>query len=221
MLLKCHTRRRTQMVKDKITLCRQMLPESAGVEHDDALSEVVGFLEACRPRMVDLVEAGMGGALGEDIFANCLQVCKTKAPKRAPSYDTVYRTFTINARACLASVPWKACRVSVFFTSNRSSAHPVSVRFFHLGDRWFGFIHGTKWAWESKGSNQSAHFVSGMRRAERPTCKPLCMIPMIPWYRVRLRVVYQARYLVHRTHTAYRKRCMVEGRCPRPDAANV
>lgn len=59
-----------------------MLPESAGVENDDALSEVVGFLEACRPRMVDLVEAGMGGALGEDIFANCLQVCETKAPKR-------------------------------------------------------------------------------------------------------------------------------------------
>eukprot|EP00904_Undaria_pinnatifida_P013217 jgi/Undpi1/9025/HiC_scaffold_26.g11485.m1 len=63
-----------QMVKDKITLCRQMLPESAGVDKDDALSEVVGFLEACRPRMVDLVEAGMGGALGEDIFASCLQI---------------------------------------------------------------------------------------------------------------------------------------------------
>lgn len=63
-----------QMVKDKITLCRQMLPESAGVERDATFSEVVGFLEACRPRMVDLVEAGVGGALGEDTFAKCLQV---------------------------------------------------------------------------------------------------------------------------------------------------
>lgn len=62
------------MVKDKITLCREMLPESAGVERDAAFSEVVGFLEACRPRMVDLVEAGVGGALGEDTFAKCLQV---------------------------------------------------------------------------------------------------------------------------------------------------
>lgn len=62
------------MVKDKITLCREMLPESAGVDKDPALSEVVGFLEACRPRMVDLVEAGVGGALGEDTFAKCLQV---------------------------------------------------------------------------------------------------------------------------------------------------
>lgn len=66
------------MVKDKITLCRQMLPESPGVEHDEALSEVVGFLEACRPRMVDLVEAGIGGALGEEKFAKCLQVCANR-----------------------------------------------------------------------------------------------------------------------------------------------
>ena len=77
-----------QMVKDKITLCRQMLPESAGVDKDDALSEVVGFLEACRPRMVDLVEAGMGGALGEDIFASCLQVRGTNPP------TCVFCTFT-------------------------------------------------------------------------------------------------------------------------------
>lgn len=69
-----------QMVKDKITLCREMLPESAGVDKDPAFSEVVGFLEACRPRMVDLVEAGVSGALGEDTFAKCLQVCYICAP---------------------------------------------------------------------------------------------------------------------------------------------
>lgn len=34
-----------QMVKDKITLCREMLPETAGVDRDAAFSEVVGFLE--------------------------------------------------------------------------------------------------------------------------------------------------------------------------------
>lgn len=33
------------MVKDKITLCREMLPQTAGVERDAAFSEVVGFLE--------------------------------------------------------------------------------------------------------------------------------------------------------------------------------
>lgn len=36
-----------QMVKDKITLCREMLPETAGVDRDAAFSEVVGFLEVC------------------------------------------------------------------------------------------------------------------------------------------------------------------------------
>ena len=34
----------------------------------------VTMYQACRPRMVDLVEAGVGGALGEDTFAKCLQV---------------------------------------------------------------------------------------------------------------------------------------------------
>lgn len=34
--------------------------------------------QACRPRMVDLVEAGVGGALGEDTFAKCLQVQHTR-----------------------------------------------------------------------------------------------------------------------------------------------
>lgn len=51
-----------------------MLPQSSGIDKDEALSEVVGFLEACRPRMVDLVEAGIGGSLGEDTFNKCLQV---------------------------------------------------------------------------------------------------------------------------------------------------
>lgn len=102
---------RTQMVKDKITLCRQMLPESAGVDKDDALSEVVGFLEACRPRMVDLVEAGMGGALGEDIFANCLQVCQTNPLKLVP-YAVRHKytaSFAPTPGPCLASVSLKAC----------------------------------------------------------------------------------------------------------------
>ncbi len=38
--------------------------------------------QACRPRMVDLVEAGVTGALGEDTFAKCLQVWPSRG---APS----------------------------------------------------------------------------------------------------------------------------------------
>jgi hypothetical protein len=44
-------------------------PPRVGIEHDDTLAEVVGFLEACQPRMVDLVEAGMQGMLGEDLLS--------------------------------------------------------------------------------------------------------------------------------------------------------
>eukprot|EP00953_Heterococcus_sp_UTEX-ZZ885_P007458 4520-Heterococcus_DN1.PRE.1 len=37
-------------------LCQQMMQHSPGVEHDDVLKELIGFLEACRPRMVELIE---------------------------------------------------------------------------------------------------------------------------------------------------------------------
>ena len=39
------------VVVEKIKLCREMLPESPGIQQDDALAEVIGFLEACRDRM--------------------------------------------------------------------------------------------------------------------------------------------------------------------------
>lgn len=62
------------VVEEKIKLCREMLPESPGIQHDDALSEVIGFLEACKPRMVDLIEAGMQGMLSEDVLSTALHV---------------------------------------------------------------------------------------------------------------------------------------------------
>uniref|UniRef100_A0A7S2W1F0 VHS domain-containing protein n=1 Tax=Rhizochromulina marina TaxID=1034831 RepID=A0A7S2W1F0_9STRA len=61
-------------VEEKIKLCREMLPESPGIEHDEALSEVVGFLEACQPRLSDLIEAGMQDILSEDILSYTLHV---------------------------------------------------------------------------------------------------------------------------------------------------
>jgi hypothetical protein len=52
------------VVVDKIRLCRELLVESPGIETDEVLSEVVGFLEACRDRMAELIEAGTHGMLG-------------------------------------------------------------------------------------------------------------------------------------------------------------
>jgi hypothetical protein len=51
-----------------------MLPESVGIAGDDLLAEVVGFLEACQGRMLELVEAGTNGLLSEEVFEECLRV---------------------------------------------------------------------------------------------------------------------------------------------------
>lgn len=57
------------VVVEKIKLCREMLRESPGIEHDDALADVIGYLEACKDRMTELIEAGAHGLLGEDMLS--------------------------------------------------------------------------------------------------------------------------------------------------------
>ena len=53
---------------DKLSLCDTMInpkngDPSTSVNEDASVRQVVGFLEACAPRMVDLVEAGKLGCL--------------------------------------------------------------------------------------------------------------------------------------------------------------
>ena len=50
-----------------------MLQVSAGIQTDEALAEVVGFLEACRDRMADVIEAGTQGLLNEELLAKCFR----------------------------------------------------------------------------------------------------------------------------------------------------
>ena len=64
-------------VIEKINLCTEMLgplTSSYQVDQDESLMAVVGFLESCVPRVRDLVEAGMTGALEEDTVVKCLTV---------------------------------------------------------------------------------------------------------------------------------------------------
>jgi hypothetical protein len=68
-----------ETLKEKMELCDAMLNPGAGdpspsLKTSEAMLAVVGFLEACAPRMVELVEAAAQGALSEDIFAQCLDV---------------------------------------------------------------------------------------------------------------------------------------------------
>lgn len=65
------------IVIEKINLCTDMLrplTSSSEVDRDESLLAVIGFLEACVPRVRELVEAGMTGALAEDTVVKCLTV---------------------------------------------------------------------------------------------------------------------------------------------------
>lgn len=63
------------VVAEHVSLLESMLPNSPGIAEDEAMSEVVGFLEACRLRLASLVEVGMAGGLGDaDTVAHLLAV---------------------------------------------------------------------------------------------------------------------------------------------------
>jgi hypothetical protein len=67
------------VVKEKIHLCESILYPGEGLptpslKDNEGLLSVIGFLEACAPRMVELVEAGTQGALSELVLMECLAV---------------------------------------------------------------------------------------------------------------------------------------------------
>jgi len=59
---------------ERNTMCQEILLVSPGISKDDLLRESIGFLEACRDRMVDLINAGAQGTLSEDMFALVLKI---------------------------------------------------------------------------------------------------------------------------------------------------
>ena len=62
------------VVVEKIKLCREMMVESPGIAEDEALADVIGFLESCRDRMSELIEAGAHGLLSEELLMKALQI---------------------------------------------------------------------------------------------------------------------------------------------------
>jgi hypothetical protein len=63
-------------LSDQILLCQSMLSSATTTASsstpDEALLTVIGYLEACVPRMIDLIEAAAQGALKETTFEECL-----------------------------------------------------------------------------------------------------------------------------------------------------
>lgn len=85
-------------LQEKLDLCQSMLQPGDGtpapsLKNNDALLGVIGFLEACAPRMVELVEAAAQGALSEDVLCQCLDV-NDQLVKQLADIDTYSFTET-------------------------------------------------------------------------------------------------------------------------------
>jgi hypothetical protein len=94
-------------LKEKMELCDSMLNPGAGdpklsVKNSEAMLAVIGYLEACGPRMVELVEAAAAGALSEEVFAECLSV-NDRLQKQLADVETAALTET-GASTTAASV---------------------------------------------------------------------------------------------------------------------
>jgi hypothetical protein len=92
-------------LQEKLDLCQSMLQPGDGtpapsLKNNDALLGVIGFLEACAPRMVELVEAAAQGALSEDVLCHCLDV-NDKLVKQLADIDTY--SFTENSASTTAA----------------------------------------------------------------------------------------------------------------------
>ena len=68
-------------VLEKVDLCNSMLRPGGGdrvasisKKEDASVLAVIGFLEACAPRMVQLVEVAAQGSLSESVLMKCLEV---------------------------------------------------------------------------------------------------------------------------------------------------
>ena len=99
-----------QTLAEKMDLCDFMLNPGAADPKLSMKSEsmlaVIGFLEACAPRMVELVEAAATGALSEEVFAECLSA-NDRLQKLLEDVDTATITET-TASTTAASAPASA-----------------------------------------------------------------------------------------------------------------
>jgi len=63
------------ILSEQINLCIEMLRKGVKIDSNhEALRCVIGFLEACVPRMADLIEDATLGMLNESTFKKCLSV---------------------------------------------------------------------------------------------------------------------------------------------------
>jgi hypothetical protein len=98
-------------VEEKMDLLESMLNPGAdspapSVKNHEALLSVIGFLEACAPRMVELVEAAAQGALNGNVLETCLQV-NDRLLKQLTEIDTLVLTESAASTTAAAAPPTK------------------------------------------------------------------------------------------------------------------
>lgn len=76
------------VVIEKMDLLDAMIKPSADAPDRDSLLTVIGFLEACAPRMIELVEAAAQGALSGSVLEKCLEV-NDRLLKQLQDVDTM------------------------------------------------------------------------------------------------------------------------------------
>lgn len=101
-------------LSEKIELCRSMLAGGVHVQSDstnreDAILIVIGYLEACSPRMVGLINAGTAGALGPEVLERCLEV-----------NDELRRTLEDYDKACVSTSSRSTSLNSIGSASDRA-----------------------------------------------------------------------------------------------------
>ena len=96
-------------VTDKITLCQSMLvtiQHTSEIDTNESLLSIIGFLEACVPRVRELIDVGMT-ALKEETLTKCFQVnddlCKILDDVEHPEKVTNTASTTSTAASPAAS----------------------------------------------------------------------------------------------------------------------
>ena len=118
-----------QAVEEKITLCESMINPGEGmpqpsIQTDETVRAVIGFLEACAPRLVELISAEEG-LIGPEVLERCFSV-QERLTKTLEQVETLAMTET-SASTTAASAAPSAASTSLFDDSE-STPPPANAK---------------------------------------------------------------------------------------------
>ena len=132
-------------VVEKMDIIEGLLRPGGGnpvpsVHRDATIMSLIGFLEACSPRMVHLVEAAAQGFVSETVLVKCLEV-NDRLTKVMADVDTVALTET-PASTSVAAAPQPDIAEDLLFAESSTSAPAVGKSGDFFDDEAFGGAPG-------------------------------------------------------------------------------